>query len=153
GHAVYTDQRLEQILDQLLDSQASPEEVCGSCPELLPTVRDRLRQIRRVEAEIDALFLNRPEPSTGDEMSAHDAPALPRVPGYEMEAVLGRGGMGVVFQARQLRLNRVVALKMALAGAYAGPRERERFQREAEAVAGLRHPNVVQVYDVGDSDG
>jgi eukaryotic-like serine/threonine-protein kinase len=67
--------------------------------------------------------------------------------------VLGRGGMGVVFRARQLRLNRVVALKMTLADAYAGPRERERFQREAEAVAGLRYPNVVQVYGVGDSGG
>ena len=78
---------------------------------------------------------------------------LPRIPGYEVEAVLGRGGMGVVYKARHLRLNRPVALKMLLAGAYAGPQERERFQREAEAVAGLRHPNIVQVYDVGDQDG
>ena len=70
-----------------------------------------------------------------------------------MEAVLGRGGMGVVYKARHLRLNRPVALKMLLAGAYAGPAERERFLREAEAVAGLRHPNIVQVYDVGDLDG
>ena len=61
--------------------------------------------------------------------------------------------MGVVFRARHLRLNRIVALKMALAGAYTSPHERERFQREAEAVAGLRHPNVVQIHDVGDSDG
>src|SRR4029078_4860532 len=79
--------------------------------------------------------------------------ALPQIPGYEVEAVLGRGGMGVVFRARQLRLGRVVALMMALAEAYAGPRERERFQREAEAVAGLRHPNIVQVHDVGGADG
>ena len=61
--------------------------------------------------------------------------------------------MGVVFRARHLRLNRIVALKMVLAGAYASPHERERFQREAEAVAGLRHPNIVQIHDVGDSDG
>src|SRR5262249_56705619 len=65
----------------------------------------------------------------------------------------GRGGMGVVYRARHLRLGRLVALKMALAGACAGPHERERFRREAEAVATLRHPNVVQVYDVGDADG
>jgi hypothetical protein len=70
-----------------------------------------------------------------------------------VEAVLGRGGMGVVFRARHLRLNRPVALKMALDGAYARPRDKDRFQREAEAVAQLRHPNVVQVYDVGDVDG
>ena len=77
----------------------------------------------------------------------------PRIPGYEVEALLGRGGMGLVYRARHLRLNRLVALKMLLAGSYAGPHERARFQREAEAVAGLRHANIVQVYDVGDHDG
>jgi serine/threonine-protein kinase len=78
---------------------------------------------------------------------------LPQVPGYEIEAVLGRGGMGIVFRARHLRLNRLVALKMLLGGTYADPHVRERFQREAEAVAGLRHENIVRVYDVGDHDG
>ena len=67
--------------------------------------------------------------------------------------MLGRGGMGVVYRAWHLRLNRPVALKMLLAGAYARPEERERFRREAEAGRGLRHPNIVQVYDVGDVDG
>src|SRR5262249_37354508 len=61
--------------------------------------------------------------------------ALPQVPGYEIETVLGRGGMGIVFRARHLRLNRSVALKMLLAGAHAEPRERARLRREAEAVA------------------
>jgi eukaryotic-like serine/threonine-protein kinase len=66
--------------------------------------------------------------------------------------MLGRGGMGVVYEARHLSLNRVVALKMLQAGAYAGAHERARFQREAEVVAGLRHPNIVQVYDVGERE-
>ena len=61
--------------------------------------------------------------------------------------------MGIVFQARHLKLNRLVALKMLLAGAYAGPQELGRFRREAEAVAALRHPNIVQVYDVGELAG
>src|SRR4029077_1547539 len=61
--------------------------------------------------------------------------------------------MGIVYKARHLRLNRLVALKMLITGAYAGPHERARFQREAEAVAGLRHANIVQVYDVGDHEG
>src|SRR6516162_3981396 len=61
--------------------------------------------------------------------------------------------MGVVYKAWHRRLNRAVALKMLLAGPYARPEELERFLREAEAVAGLRHANVVQVYDVGDLDG
>src|SRR5262249_60755905 len=61
--------------------------------------------------------------------------------------------MGIVYKARHLRLNRAVALKMLLAGAYAELEQRERFLREAEAVASLRHANIVQVFDVGDQDG
>ena len=61
--------------------------------------------------------------------------------------------MGVVYKARHVRLNRPVALKMLLTGAHAIPLSRERFLREAEAVAGLRHPNIVQVYDMGDQNG
>jgi serine/threonine-protein kinase len=145
--------RVRQLLDELLNSQVTPEEVCASCPELLPEVRARWQQMCRVRAELDALFPTLPEPRVSPPALPPEETALPRVPGYEVEAVLGRGGMGVVFKARHLRLNRLVALKMALAGAYAGPQELARFQREAEAVAGLRHPNVVQIYDVGDSDG
>jgi eukaryotic-like serine/threonine-protein kinase len=70
-----------------------------------------------------------------------------------VEAVIGRGGMGVVYRARHRKLNRLVALKMILAGAYASSQDRARFQREAEAVAALRHPNVVQVYDSGEAGG
>src|SRR4029450_3854059 len=62
-------------------------------------------------------------------------------------------GMGVVYRAWHLGLNRPVALKMLLAGAYADPANRARFQREAQAVAALCHPNVVQVHDVGEVDG
>jgi serine/threonine-protein kinase len=147
------DPRVQQLLDELLDSDATPEEVCRSCPELLPVVRQRWRKMCRLQAKLDALFPTPPEQDESTPEHPPEGPALPRVPGYEVDAVLGRGGMGVVFRARHIRLNRVVALKMALAGAYAEPRERERFQREAEAVAALRHPNVVQVYDVDEVDG
>jgi serine/threonine-protein kinase len=157
------DPRIEQLLEELLDSNATPEQVCATCPELLPVVRQRWRQIRRVEADLDALFPLREVPSTNRDAlpptpfvptpPPPEGTALPQVPGYAVEAVLGQGGMGIVFRARHLRLNRPVALKMLLAGPYARPQELERFQREAEAVAGLRHPNVVQVYDVGDVDG
>jgi serine/threonine-protein kinase len=150
---VSDDPRVEQLLDELCDSHATPEDVCSSWPDLLPQVRERWRQLRRVEAEVDALFPRPHEPSAGGPPAAYDAAAPPRVPGYEVEAVLGRGGMGVVYKAWHQRLNRPVALKMLLAGPYAGPGELERFLREAETVAGLRHANIVQVHEAGDVDG
>ncbi|HJT77518.1 MAG TPA: serine/threonine-protein kinase [Gemmataceae bacterium] len=75
------------------------------------------------------------------------------VPGYDILGELGRGGMGVVYKARHRALNRLVALKMILAGAHAGPEERRRFVREAEAVARLQHPNIVQIHEVGEHEG
>jgi serine/threonine-protein kinase len=146
--------RVEQLVEEMLDSERTPEEVCAECPELLQEVRKRWQQMRLVEAELTAMFPT-PEPNRDTDTSAPWNPhaELPHIPGYQVESVLGRGGVGIVYKARHLRLNRPVAIKMLLAGAHAGPGELERFLREAEAVAGLRHPNIVQVHDVGDHDG
>src|SRR5579875_426019 len=78
---------------------------------------------------------------------------LPRLPGYEIEKELGRGSMGVVYKARHLKLNRVVALKMLLYAEQADDSERRRFQAEAQALARLKHPNIVPIYEIGEHQG
>src|SRR4051812_30706468 len=146
--------RIQQLLEEILESGRAPDEVCAESPELLWRVMEGLRQCHAVEAQIDAMFppssegiaARRRRLISGDE-------TLPQITGYEVEAVLGRGGVGVVFRAKHLKLNRYVALKMLLSGAYADPHELARFRREAEAVASLRHAHIVQVYDVGEWDG
>jgi serine/threonine-protein kinase len=89
----------------------------------------------------------------GASAAGPDDAELPQLSGYEVLGVLGKGGMGIVYKARQRGLGRAVAVKMILAGAHAGARVRGRFRREAEAVARLQHPGIIQIFEIGEHEG
>jgi hypothetical protein len=95
----------------------------------------------------DARTLPQPLPDPGPTAGG------PQIAGYRILGTLGRGGMGVVYRARQASLDRDVALKVILSGGHASPQERARFVAEARAVGRLGHANIVQLFDAGESDG
>ena len=95
----------------------------------------------------------RPRRRSGTLARLRHVPSRPGLPGYEIIAELGRGGMGVVYQARHVQIQRVVALKMILAGEHAGAEQAARFLVEARAVARLQHPNIVQIHEIGEHQG
>ena len=150
----------QEQLDQGRDVPAG--ELCRDCPELEAELHEQIRVLRQMNG-----FLGPPGDAAtvigdlnGGGTSSNQDPKTPRgslpalqVPGYELLRELGQGGMGVVYLARQVRLNRLVALKMIRSGSLAGTDELQRFQTEAEAVARLQHPNIVQVFEVGEHEG
>jgi len=125
---------------------ATPEELCPDDTQLQALLRERLARRERLHAALDLPSV------TQSEHVARPAP-LPVIDGYELGELLGRGGMGLVFKAWQKSLKRHVALKIVVSGAHAGAEERARFRTEAEAVARLHDPGIVQIYEVGEQAG
>jgi serine/threonine protein kinase len=177
-----TDENLARLLADDLngaerDALARHVEECGACQEKLARLVEnsaadkwrrteqapargaaedevvrRLKRSRRGPALLSSTMIGDSTQSGSPNLADVDS-AWPNVPGYEFIGVLGHGGMGIVYKARQLALQRIVALKMLRNWARAGEKELARFRAEADAIARLQHPNIVQIYDVGDVDG
>ena len=146
----------ESALD-LIYAEFLLREEAGPTPRLEEFVT-RFPRFRR-EIEIQAAFHLALDDETGPSASSpsnpdkHAAAGYPNVSGYKIIREIGSGGMGVVYLAEQIGLDRLVALKMALSNGRNDPEQLSRFQREAEACACLHHPNIVEIYDIGESDG
>jgi serine/threonine-protein kinase len=145
-------------LPVLAADQPSFCPVCGAAGQVLSALNPSPSSGQKVPTVVaaqlpppvaDVKTVAWPRPDT---MPQREPPGLPVVAGYEVLAELGHGGMGVVYKARHLRLNRLVALKMVLAGALASPQQRARLYLEAEALADLQHPHIVQVFEVGEHE-
>lgn len=158
------DERLAVLLGELTEQrrQGCPPNLDAAAREN-PDLADELRELWGTVQFAEALsppcqdkFTQRhkgAQTTPGALAPSRDAKPASQIGDFELLEEIGRGGMGIVYKARQISLDRVVALKMVLRGSWASAEDLTRFRREAEAAARLQHPNIVSVYEVGECDG
>jgi cytochrome c peroxidase len=142
-------------LDQKDSVSQAAQPTCAQCGARVDTIsaasRDEITQCvagsqQTAPPSIRAL-------ASGDTINWEKEIPGPKIPGYKVLREIGRGGMGVVYKACELKLNRIVALKMMLSGSFNSAEQLARFRTETQAVAQLQHPNIVQIHGVGEVDG
>jgi WD40 repeat protein/tRNA A-37 threonylcarbamoyl transferase component Bud32 len=162
--SVARDQRLQEVLHaylQALDAGQTPDrtELLRQHPELAADLaaffadQDRVDHCARADRPTGPAGLDAATQPPRESAADSGLGKVRYFGDYELLEEIARGGMGVVFKARQVSLNRVVALKMILAGQLASKEDVERFRREAENAANLDHPHIVPIYEVGEHEG
>lgn len=153
-HATARDELLAQLLTEITDRLARGEQVdvaamAAGHPELEAELRELWSAVLMAEMMAGDMGAAIPASTTAQRLMN-----LPRTFGdFELLEELGRGGMGIVYKARQISLGRIVALKMLLQGELASAADQARFRIEAESTARLDHPHIVPVYEVGEQEG
>src|SRR5262249_23130129 len=155
------DQRLYEIIaDYLLAREKheaiNPEDIIAQNPDLAEGLREFFadhEQLVKMAGGRPAAAGQRDATLAGDASSPESHTRIRYFGDYELLAEIARGGMGIVYRARQCSLERPVALKMILAGNLASAEDVRRFEREARAAANLEHPHIVPIYEVGDHEG
>jgi WD40 repeat protein/tetratricopeptide (TPR) repeat protein len=161
GQPVPVERYLEAFPDLAAEARGALPLIVGEWLQRLdhgdpPRLSDYQRRFPRLADELARQFdlhmtLARTRAAAAAPPAGPTAP--PALPGYTILGALGSGGMGVVYKAHQKSLNRVVALKTVLLGAHARPEQLVRFRQEAELLARVQHPNIVQVHEAGTADG
>ena len=123
----------------------APETLGVTEPVQIEALRSLIRKQKRLYARLNLVG------TPADGAAPADEP-LPSFPGYEILGEIGRGGMGVVYQARDVKLGRIVAIKTIAAGQQATPEQRDRFRAEAHAVARLHHPNIIAIHAIDEHE-
>ncbi len=130
-----------------------PEAAEIQVGETLPLPQPREQTVSTVRRETSLAWQEGESARPDSAVRSSPVRPLPSIPGYELLGESGRGGMAIVYKARQTNLDRLVALKVLREGTYASEQELTRFRHEALAIARIQHPNVIQVYDIGEHEG